>query len=705
VFTLLNPISLWFGALLAVPLAIHFMGRQRLQRQPFPSLLLVKEGFARSMRRHRLKNLLLLIIRTLLIACLLLALSNPALESKQAAAKPEQSLALIHDGIYGKLPAPANAGSPGFGREAAPRGKDLLETQRLRVKALDSAQGLRTRTFTVIEDGPGAGEASQRFGDYGEAVRRLLPTLGPGTALAGLPVFSWQDLAGCQADLLGALREHAGLQIALTDFTGITPRLAAFSGLRARPAADAPTVSVAALLSPAAAGQGGKAQVWLDGRLLQEVTASGGRMEAILPLGTGPRTEGRFAFLPSGSAEGFAAADLHFCFPEAGAWSLAHAGSALVSLPSQGRETYFRRILHVASARDIPWDGTPEASDAAQNLSKRAGPKGARAPLRLVYLAAERGAPPEAYARAIEFVKRGGRLIVATGRESDIPLLNRFLLQPLRLGRLGSLADSAGPVRADAAGLARVGRALGDPAAAAKGLGAVRKRYAFAPDSGTAVLLSEGGSAVLAERDFHAGRVLLWTTDLDDLEWTDLGVSPLIPLLHQAFQEPAAGERAADLSVAADSLFVSQAPAGAAEAETDAPAEVRDPEGRPFTRVRSDGGRLRIGPFDRLGAYRVIRGKDTSGFAVNLLPAASSAANAPSPASDGWQAAEARAKDAFLAACSPYPGRVALLGPADPLSARTSARRLWPALLLGAILLLFLEGLIAYRYSARGTRP
>jgi hypothetical protein len=693
-FALLNPISLWFGALLAVPLMIHFMGRQRLERQPFPSLLLVKEGFARSMRRHRLKNLLLLIIRTLLIACLLLALSNPALESKRAAARPDQSLALIHDGIYGKLAAPPGAGTPAFGGDAAPRGKDLLETQRLRIKALDSSQGLRTRLFTVIEDGPGAGEASQRFGDYGEAVRRLLPALGPGTALVGLPVFSWQDLAGCQADLLRALREEGGLQLALTDFSAFAPRLSAFAGLRARPAPDAPTVSVAALLAPAAAAQGGKAQVWLDGRLLQEVEASGGRMEATLPLGAGPRTEGRFSYLVPGPGEGFAATDVHFCFPQAGAWSLAHAGSALVSLPSLGRETYFRRILHLASARDIPWEGTSPGANAA------AGAKRAPAPLRLVYLAAERAAPPEAYARAIEFVKRGGRLIVAAGRDSDIPMLNRFLLQPLRLGRLGSLADSAGPVTADASALARVGRASGDPAAAAKGLGAVRKRYAFSPDSGTAILLAQAGSAVLAERDFHAGRVLLWTTDLDDLEWTDLGVSPIVPLLHQAFQEAAAGERAANQAVASDSVFVFQAPSG--DDGAGKAAEVRDPSGRPFTRVRAEGGRLRIGPFDRLGPYRIIRGRDTTGFAVNLFPAA---AAAPTPASPEWEDAEARAQEAFLAACAPYPGRVAVLAPEDPVSARTSARRLWPAFLLGAILLLFLEGLIAFRFSARRTRP
>jgi hypothetical protein len=436
------------------------------------------------------------------------------------------------------------------------------------------------------------------------------------------------------------------------------------------------------------------AQVWLEGRLLQEVGPSGDRMEATLPLGAGPRTEGRFAFLSPDAKEGFAASDLHFCFPAAGAWTLAHAGSALVSLPSLGRETYFRRILHVASAREIPWEGTQPAAGAA------VGARGAPVPLRLVYMAAERAAPPEAYARAIEFVKRGGRLIVAAGRESDIPMLNRFLLQPLRLGRLGELADSAGTVTADVPALARVGRASGDPAAAARSLGAVRKRYAFSPDSGTAILLAQAGSAILAERDFHAGRVLLWTTDLDDLDWTDLGVSPMVPLLHQAFQEAAAGERAANLAVASDSLFVSPAPSGVDAAGK--AAEVRDPEGHPFTRVRAEGGRLRIGPFDRLGAYRIIRGKDTTGFAVNLFPPAPAA---PTPASGEWEAAEARAKETFLAACAPYAGRFAILAPEDPVSAHTSARRLWPALLMGAILLLFLEALIAFRFSARGTRP
>lgn len=683
-FSLLSPISLWFGALLAVPLAIHFLGRQRLDRQPFPSLLLVKEGFARSMHRHRLKNLLLLIIRTLLVACLLLALSNPALESRSAAAKPDQCLALIHNGIYGGIPL-----ATGATREK----RHALDVQRSRARALDSALGTKTRLLPVIEDGSGAGEVSQRFGDYPAAVRRLLAALGPGTALVFLPVFSWSDLEACRADIERAMKENPGLQISLTDYGDLGARATAFASLRSTPSPDAPTVVLDARLSPAAAETQGKARVFLDGRVFHEGTPASGHVEISLPLGAGPRTVGRV------SLEGpFAAPDLHFCFPEAGAWSLAHSGSSLASLASLGRETYFRRVIHVASARDIPWSGSAAAG----------GAKAARpAPLRLAYLAAERGAQAETFGRAVEFVKRGGRLIVAAGRESDIPLLNRFLLQPLRLGRLGNVVDSIGPVTADRQALARIGRASGNSAAAAAGnLGMVRKRYAFFPDSGAEILLSSGGSPLLAGREFHRGHALVWATDIDDLEWTDVGVSPLVPLLHQAFQEAAAGERAVNRGVASDSVFTATVPEAAGGAGA-AGVEVRDPDGRAFTKAHAEGTRLRIGPFDKLGIHRVIAGADTQDFAVNLLPDApgSGSTAVPGPAEVEWPDFNERAREAFLKAADSWRARISVSDPDAPPAAQASVRRLWPWFLLGAILLLFLEGLISTTFSSRRDRP
>lgn len=690
-FSLLSPISLWFAAALAVPLMIHFLGRQRLNRQPFPSLLLVRERFSKSMHRHRLKNLLLLILRTLLILCLLLALSNPAIESRQAAAKPDLSLALIHNGIYGRLRA-------GAGNAAGSETADLLRTQWLRVRALDSGEGVATQVIPVIADGPGVQEASERFGDYGEAVGRLLAALGsrPGTVQIRLPVFAWQDADKAKGALLHALKENTGLQIVLTDYAAAAEKVNAFAGLRTTPSPEAPTVTLLARLGAAAAeGAPGKVQVFLNGRLFQEAAPEGGRAEVTLPLGEGPRTVGRFT-LPN---DGFAVRDLHFCLPETGGLMLAHSGSALASLPSLGRESYYRRIVHVASAKDIPWSGLP-ASSAGGTGAKGNGNHGA---LRLVYLSAERGSQPEAYARAVEFVKRGGRLIIGVGRDSDIPLLNRFLLQPLRLGRLGNVVDASSnaAVSADRQALARLGRLPADLGS----LGTVRKRFAFSPDSGAEVLLAQGGpgEAVLAIRDFHRGQALLWTTDIDDLDWSDIGVNPLTPLLHQAFQEGGSGDRAGNLAVASDSVYttVLEPAAGAGDASfgmagsgsrADAAVEVRDPEGRPFTKVRMDGNRLRIGPFDKLGIHRIISGKDTAAFAVNLAPQA------------GIDAQE-EAKESFLEDFKPYHGRLMVAGPDDPVSVQGSVRSLWPALFLAAILLLLLEGLISATFSLRRNRP
>jgi hypothetical protein len=214
-------------------------------------------------------------------------------------------------------------------------------------------------------------------------------------------------------------------------------------------------------------------------------------------------------------------------------------------------------------------------------------------------------------------------------------------------------------------------------------------RFAFAPDSGTDVVLRQGGEPVLAARRFHQGRVLLWTTDLDDLDWTDLGVSPLVPLLHQTFQEGAGG-LTANRAVAPDSLLRLEL------AEPGLRAEVRDPDGRPFTRVRSEGGRLRVGPFDKPGLHTAVLGTDTVVFAVNLEP------GGPAQARDGedWERWNLDRKAEFLKGFEPFKGRVLVSRPEEGGVLRATVRPLWKWLFLAAILLLFLEGIIASAYSS-----
>ncbi len=699
-FSLLSPFSLWLGAALAVPLAIHFLGRQRLRKQPFPSLLLVRDLFAKSMHRHRLKNFLLLLIRTLLLLCLLFALSNPVLNSiKVSTSHPDHSAALIHNGIYGRL--------------SVEHGKNALEAQRSRLRSYDSTEGTHSVVCPLIEDGPGMWTISDRFGNYRDGLSRLMTTLGAnaGTVQIHIPVFSWSELFPATPVLIRALKENPGLQLVLTDYENAGARVHAFMGIQATPASDGPIMKIISSINVnVPRDKLGKLQVFLNGRIFQESTPDGSRIEVTIPLSDGPQTTGKLS-LPQ---FGFANPDYFFCFPNSGTWKMAHTGSVLTSLPSLGKETYFRRIEHVASLKDIPW-------------TEGLGPQGKEtsANLKVVYLANDRNRDPQGYAKVVEFVKKGGRLIIGVGQETDIPMLNRFLLQPLRLGRLGNLVESptSSPVSVNRMGLAKLGGLPKDLG----GLGSVHKRFAFLPDSGTELLLSQmdpasaqnaeapttpsrQAGAVLVAGDFHRGKVLLWTTDIDDLNWCDLGVRPITPLLHQALQETGSEGQAQNHSIPADSILVLNVDEIAMVANhqsvSEAPTsrEILDPDGMIFSKVRVVGPRLYLGPFDHLGIYKIIQDRDTTEFAVNLAANSGGVSQMGQASGSDWEHENEQAKATWLAEFKDFPGRLIVQSSRTPVTGLASVMTLWPKLFLAAILLLFLEGIIALAFSLKAAK-
>ena len=72
----LAPSLLPLAALAAIPIAIHILSRLRLKRADFPSLLLLTTARRERFSWLRLKELLLLIFRTLALLGLLLALGE-----------------------------------------------------------------------------------------------------------------------------------------------------------------------------------------------------------------------------------------------------------------------------------------------------------------------------------------------------------------------------------------------------------------------------------------------------------------------------------------------------------------------------------------------------------------------------------------------------------------------------------------------------
>ena len=78
----LNPGFLWLLPLAGIPLLIHLLGRQRFQVVEFSSLRFLKSLQADVLRRLKIRQIILLIIRTLLILCLILVFARPYRSSK-----------------------------------------------------------------------------------------------------------------------------------------------------------------------------------------------------------------------------------------------------------------------------------------------------------------------------------------------------------------------------------------------------------------------------------------------------------------------------------------------------------------------------------------------------------------------------------------------------------------------------------------------
>ena len=78
--TFLNPVYLWFLPLISIPIIIHLLAKRKSKLIDFPSLKFLKLMEQDALRKFNVKQLLLLIIRTLMILLLILAFARPGLD-------------------------------------------------------------------------------------------------------------------------------------------------------------------------------------------------------------------------------------------------------------------------------------------------------------------------------------------------------------------------------------------------------------------------------------------------------------------------------------------------------------------------------------------------------------------------------------------------------------------------------------------------
>ncbi|MEO0081908.1 MAG: BatA domain-containing protein [candidate division WOR-3 bacterium] len=95
-----NPGLLPLAGFAAIPVIIHILSRLRLERKPFPSLLLLRTVRRERFSWLRLKEILLLVLRTLALFSLLLALARPYLSSRVTGLARAEDLVLVLDDSY-----------------------------------------------------------------------------------------------------------------------------------------------------------------------------------------------------------------------------------------------------------------------------------------------------------------------------------------------------------------------------------------------------------------------------------------------------------------------------------------------------------------------------------------------------------------------------------------------------------------------------
>ncbi len=139
--TFLNPAFLFAALAALLPLVIHMLSRRQVKTVDFSSLMFLKELERRKVRRVRIRQILLLIVRSLIILCAALALARPTLSGfGGASSRARTSVAIVLD----------TSASTARRSEAG----ELFERVRARALEIADLLGDGDEAFLVTADAP-----------------------------------------------------------------------------------------------------------------------------------------------------------------------------------------------------------------------------------------------------------------------------------------------------------------------------------------------------------------------------------------------------------------------------------------------------------------------------------------------------------------------------------------------------------------------
>ena len=677
----LNPLFLFGLLAAAIPVIIHLFTRRRPRERPFPSLEFLAEVNQSEIRRLRLKQWLLLLLRTLAVAAIALAMARPAVRStgtRSGAGAATTVVALVD--LSGSMGAAAG-GAPGD--QAA----TLAGQARQVVEDLLTTLGPSDELLLVPYDRaphPGSARPSSDVGRLRAATQALDAGAMTTDHRAALE-FAAHALAGTQAlnrelfwisdfQAAGFLASAGGAPGAFTSapdgpwaqtrvyLVPLAPRSRANVALT--DAALTPTESGLALTVSASSYGASPGDLAVEARDAQ----SGGELargflglpargatSTLLPLARVP-DEGGVVTIPDDPLP----LDDHRVF------AAGRSGTLRVVLREDGPPSALRLALEA---------GAPASGLAVETVATAALPARLAGADVLVLNDLERLGAMETQA-VLDFQRSGGGVLVVLGARADAAFWNGSLLRESGLGTLGGV-ESAAPEAAWRLVRSIAGHAAlaGFPARPGEPLTTARFRVirAFTAAPGARTLLEfDRAHPALVE----GTRVLAFAAGLDP-QASDLPVSgAFLPLLHQAAKVLGRGTAAASLTPG--ERYSAPAATGLWRIEDERGREV------PAELVAAAGAtRLVSAPLERPGLYRVIQGTTVrSAFAVNPDPRESDLAAIP----------EAALLRAFPA------GRARIVQPGADLARRVRearfGRELWSWFVGLALSLLIAESVI-----------
>ncbi|HEY2955652.1 MAG TPA: BatA domain-containing protein [Candidatus Eisenbacteria bacterium] len=665
----LNPFFLFGLLAAAIPILIHLLTRRKPREVMFPSLEFLTEVNQNEIRRLRLKQWLLLALRTLAIVAIALAMARPALEGAVGrASRAATTVVAICD----------RSGSMGAASGSA---TTLVAEARRVLEDLFTTLGPADELLLVPYDRapqPVTPRPSSDLARLRAAVQSLTPTASTTDHVRALEL-----AAGALSESHALNRElfwisdfqSAGLPPGAASFAAprgpwaqtrvylvpLVPRSRANAGLAdvaLAPTESGTALSVSAVSFGAPRGDLAVAVVDAAGEIGRGFLNLPERGEAatLLPLSRLPE-QGGVASLPDDAL----ALDNRRWF------AAGRAGTQRILLREDGPPSPLRLALEAGS----PASGLEvEVADAAT-----IGTRLAEADV-LVLNDLERLGPAELQA-VLDYYRSGGAVFLAFGTRADAAFWNGAVLGEMGAGTLGA------PVRSAAGAAWRLMRATaghpalaGFPARPGEPLSAARFTTIreFTPAAGGARTLLEFDRAHPAL--VEATRAMVMLAPLDPAA-SDFAVSgAFLPLVHQAAKVLGRGTAAA--SLAPGDRYSAPATTGV--------WRIEDQEGHEVPSALSAAGgaaRLTSDPIERPGLYRVLRaGTLRNTFAVNPDPRESDLTPIPEP---------------MLVRAFP-PGRVQVVRAGEDLARRVRearyGRELWGWFVVLALLLLAAETVI-----------